>query len=204
MKKNKSLKKIILTNSLAVCGVLLVLLLLIVNTILPHYFYKTQKDLNTDISASINDNISGVLSDINHISTELTQNDGLVKDIIKLKAAYADNKYSQIQESSRDVSDVLANTTFIHKNVIKSIMISDNGQMLTENSNRGTAKIAGRNYGKPYFAYYTGTDKKNYYVLFKPFYDVQGSYICDMLFLLSDEKNNMIENQASFAIIEGI
>ena len=49
-------------NAFLMCISALVLIAVVINTALPHYFYKSQQALSCDISACVNDNISDIMA----------------------------------------------------------------------------------------------------------------------------------------------
>ena len=87
-KKFRPLKKVIFTNSFFICTGLVIVLILLLNAVLPRYFYKTQNALNKDISVCINDNISDILSDVSYIYSELSKDEELVKNISLEEGCY--------------------------------------------------------------------------------------------------------------------
>lgn len=204
-KKFKTLKEVIFRNSFFICTALVIVLLLLINVAIPKYFYKTQDALIRDISVCMNDNISDILSDVNYIYNKLSKDEELVKNIILNEQAEKYKDYNQYDETYHLIRQKLVQTSYCYKNVISNISIAREGRVLlnkTDPLNRVEMFMKNKNIKKPYFININEETQMGTHVVFMPFYDAKGTYICDMIFILSNEKNYLLSNLASFAITD--
>ena len=205
-KKFRPLKEVIFGNSFFICTILVIVIILLLNAVLPRYFYKTQNALNRDISICINDNISDILSDVNYIYSKLSKDEVLVKNIILNEQAEKYKDYNQYNETHHLIRQKFIQTSYCYKNVISNIAIARDGKVLlnkVEPLYNVERFMNNKNIKKPYFVNINeDSSQTGTHIVFMPFYDIKGSYICDMIFILSDEKNHVLSNQASFAITD--
>ena len=202
MRKYRPLKNVIFKNALLMCICALVVIAVVINTALPHFFYKTQQAVSCDISSCVNDNLSAVLQDLDYIYSEVSNNEELLSAIMKAKQAYRYGDYAVIKEGFGEVNSTFADMIFCYRNLLEKIIITQRDEPVFESNVNAWGYIDKiKSFDSPQF-YSIQMNNEERYVLFRPLYDTKGGYVCDISFIIGKDKSKMISEQTGFAIIE--
>lgn len=205
--KFKPLKNTILKSSLSTSVAMITLVILILNVVFPQCFYATQKDMNKDISISVNDNISDIFSDINYVYKKVLDDDELIRNLVVNITSRKNADYSEFSKSYDYIVEKFADEAFYHKNIVSTILPVSDGEILVNAelaSSEIESFIKNNKINKPIFVRIekeasTASDE---YLFVMPLYDKNGAYICNIMFLLNRNKNNLLANQTDFIIVE--